>query len=86
MSAAAVRTIPLSQLEADPKGTLSECADSGLAFLVELPDERLVAIQLLEASEDDELVDELLESNEAFQKLVAKSKASARKPFAAGSM
>lgn len=80
-----IKTIPLSQLEADPRGTLNECADSGQALVVELPDRRLVAIQTLEPSEDDSLVDELLESNAAFQALVAKSKAGPRKPFAAGS-
>lgn len=78
-----IKTIPLSRLEADPRGTLNECADSGQALIVELPDQRLLAIQLLEAAEDDELTSELLESNAAFQALVAKSKASPRKPFAA---
>ena len=33
-----IRTIPLSRLEADPKGTLTECADSGEGFVIELPD------------------------------------------------
>jgi hypothetical protein len=78
-----IKTIPLSRLEADPRGTLSECADSGQAFVVELPDHRLIAIQLLEAAEDDELVSDLLESNAAFRALVSKSKASPRKPFGA---
>jgi hypothetical protein len=78
----AIKTIPLSQLEADPRGTLNECADSGDAFVIALPDQRLLAIQLLDPSEDDSLTSELLESNPAFQSLVAKSKASPRKPFA----
>ena len=77
----AIKTIPLSRLEADPRGTLNECADSGEALVVQLPDQRLVAIQLLEPSEDDPLMSELLESNPAFQALVEKSKASPRKPF-----
>jgi hypothetical protein len=77
----AIKTIPLSRLEADPQGTLSECADSGEAFVVELPGQRWIAIQPLEPSEDDSLVDELLQSNAAFRDLVAKSKASPRKPF-----
>lgn len=76
---------PLSQLEADPKGTMNECADSGQAFVIELPDHRLISVQPLDGSEDDELVSELLQSNAAFQALVAKSKASPRKPFAASS-
>jgi hypothetical protein len=79
-----VKTIPLSRLEADLRNTLNECADSGSAIVVELPDQRLIAIQLLDAREDDNLLDELLESNPAFQALVAKSKASPRKPFPAG--
>ncbi len=80
-----IRTIPLSQLEADPRGTLNECADSGQALVVELPDRRLIALQPLEPAEDDELTSELLESNAEFQALVARSKASPRKPFVAGS-
>jgi len=78
-----IKTIPLSHLEADPRGTLSECADLGQAFVVELPDHRFVAIHSLEPSEDDGLVDELLESNEAFRALVARSKTGPRKPFTA---
>ncbi len=77
----AIKTIPLSRLEADPRGTINECADSGEALVVELPDQRLVAIQLLDPSEDDSLTSELLETNAAFRALVAKSKASPRKPF-----
>jgi hypothetical protein len=76
-----IKTIPLSQLEADPRGTLNECADSGQAFVVELPDQRLIAIQPLGPPEDDDLTSELLESNPAFQALVARSKASPRKAF-----
>ena len=51
-----IKLIPLSRLEADPRGTLSECLDSGEAMVVELPDHRLVAIQGLEPDEDDDLV------------------------------
>jgi hypothetical protein len=78
----AIKTIPLSRLRANLKATLNECADSGNAVVVELPDHRLVAIQALDASPQDSLVDELLQTNVAFQALVAKSKASPRKPFA----
>jgi len=35
----------------------------------------------LDPSEDDSLIDELLESNPAFRTLLAKSKASPHKPF-----
>ena len=79
-----IKTIPLSQLEADPTGTMNECA-AGQTFVIEMPDHRLIAVQPLDGSEDDDLVSELLESNAAFQALVAKSKASPRKPFAASS-
>ena len=79
----AIKTIPLSRLEADPLGTLNECANSGEAVVVALPDQRLVAIQPLDPSEDDSLTSELLESNPEFQALAAKSKASPRKPFRA---
>ena len=78
----AIKTIPLSRLEADPAGTLRECADAGVAFVIELPDQRFVAIQPLEGDADDSLTSELLESSAAFRALVAKSKASPRKPFA----
>ena len=56
-------------------------AESGSIMVVELPDHRLVAIQSLESAEDDDLVNELLASNPAFRKMVAKSKAGPRKPF-----
>ena len=77
----AIKTIPLSRLETDLKKTLTECADSGETVVVEMPDQRLLAIQLLEPQEDDDLIDELLAANPKFQALVAKSKASPRKPF-----
>jgi hypothetical protein len=76
-----IKTIPLSRLETNLQATLLECADSGQAVVVTLPDRRLIAIQSLDAAEDDSLVDDLLESNPEFQSLVAKSKASPRKPF-----
>jgi hypothetical protein len=50
-------------------------------MVIELPDQRLLALQPLEPSEDDSLTSELLESNPEFQALVARSKASPRKPF-----
>ena len=77
----AIKTIPLSRLETDLKQTLNECAASGETLVVEMPDQRLLAIQSLEPNEDDSLMEELLASNPKFQALVAKSKASARKPF-----
>ena len=80
----AIKTIPLSRLETDLKNTLNECAESGETVVVEMPDQRLLAIQSLDPLEDDSLIDELLASNPKFQALVAKSKASPRKLFAAG--
>ena len=80
----AIKSIPLSDLEADLERTLIECAESGETVVVELPDHRLLAIQSLESDDNDGLIDELLASNPQFQALVAKSKASPRKPFAAG--
>ena len=78
----AIKTIPLSQLAADPTRTMNECADSGQTLVIELPDHRLLAIQSLDPTDqNDELVSELLATNAAFQALVAKSKASPRKPF-----
>ena len=76
-----IKTIPLIRLETNLQATLVECADSGQAVVVTLPDRRLIAIQSLETAEDDSLVDDLLQSNPEFQTLVAKSKASLRKPF-----
>lgn len=76
-----IKTIPLSRLEANLRATLNECADSGEAVVVELPDRRLLAIQALDTGDSDPLVDELLQSNPSFQALVAKSKGSPRKPF-----
>ncbi len=80
-----IKTNLLSQLETDLRRTLSECADSGQPFVIELPHHRWSAIQALEPAEDDESTRESLESNAAFPALVAKSKASRRKPFQAGS-
>jgi hypothetical protein len=79
-----MKTIPLSRLEADLKKTLNECAESGETVFVEMPDQRLLAIQSLDPQDDDSLTDELLASNPKFQALVAKSKASPLKPFATG--
>ncbi len=79
----AIKTIPLSRLETDLKKTLNECAESGETVVVEMPDQRLLVIHSLDPLEDDSLIDELLASNPKFRALVAKSKASPRKPFSA---
>lgn len=77
----AIKTIPLSRLETDLKKTLNECVESGETVVVEMPDQRLLAIQLLDPNEDDSLMDELLASNPKFRALVTKSKAGLRRPF-----
>jgi hypothetical protein len=79
----AIKTIPLSSLETNLATTLNECAESGQTFVVELPNQHFVAIQSLDPSGDDSLIDELLASNASFRALVAKSKSSNRKPFLA---
>jgi hypothetical protein len=79
-----IKTIPLSRLEAELKKTLTECAESGETVVVEMPDQRLLAIQPLEPQEDDALIEELLASDPKFQALVTKSKASPRKPLSPG--
>ena len=76
-----IKTIPLSRVETELRKTLNECADSGATMVVELPDQRLIAIQPLEPAEDDDLVDQLLTSNQSFQELVRKAKSSPRKLF-----
>ena len=80
----AIKTIALNRLEAELEKTLNECAESGVTVVVKMPDQRLLAIQPLDPQEDDTLMDELLASNSKFRALVAKSKASPRKPFALG--
>ncbi len=75
----AMKVIPLHELQSDTEGYLRQCCDSGQSLVVELPDRRLVAIQPVE--NDDDLVNELIEQNPAFQALLAKSAASPRKPF-----
>ncbi len=77
----AIKTIPLSRLETDLQKTLNECADTGETVVIEMPDQRLLAIQSIDPREDDSLMDELLEFNPKFQALVAASKAAPRKPF-----
>jgi len=80
----AIKTIPLSRLETDLEATLNECAQSGETVVVEMPDQRLLAIQSLDPDEEDSLIDELLAADPEFQALVAKSKAGRRVPFPAG--
>ena len=79
----AIKTIPLSRLETELEKTLNECGESGETVVVEMPDQRLFAIQPLDPQDQDTLMDELIESNSRFRAMVAKSQASPRKPFTA---
>ena len=76
----AIKTIPLSRLEANLQQTLNDCAESGDTVVVEMPGQRFLTIQSLD-SQDDTLMDELLASDPKFQSLVAKSKTGPRMPF-----
>jgi hypothetical protein len=80
----AIKTIPLSRLETALQETLTDCAETGEAVVVEMPDNRLLVIQSLDPNEDDDLIDELMITDPRFQALVAKSKASPRKSFVPG--
>jgi hypothetical protein len=80
----AIKTMPLSQLVTELRKPLRECAESGDTVVVELPDHRFLAIQALDPHEDDDVMDELLASNPAFQALVAKSSAGFRKSVCRG--
>ncbi|MEX1232780.1 MAG: hypothetical protein WEB58_21215 [Planctomycetaceae bacterium] len=79
-----IKTILMSQLEINLRQTLNDCAASGDTLVVEMPDRKLFAIQLLDPGEDDALMDELLASHPKFQALVTRSKAGPRVPFVAG--
>lgn len=76
-----MKTIPLNRLAENLDRTLIECAESGETLVIELPNQRLLAVQSLDPQADDELVDELLATNPDFQRLLAESKASPRKAF-----
>ena len=81
-----IEVIPLSQLQTDTPGLLTRCCDSGQPVVVEMPDHRFVAIQPLDAGdEDDTLISDLIETNADFRALLKKSAASPRKPFVASS-
>jgi hypothetical protein len=70
---------PLSNFQADPTGVLQRCFDSGETLVVELPDRGLISIRPV--PDDDDLLNQLIEHNPAFRKLLAKSIASPREPF-----
>lgn len=78
-----MKTMSLIHLAAHLNQTLIECAASGETLVIELPDQRLLAIQPIDPRADDELVDELLATNARFRSLVVESKMSPRKAFGA---
>jgi hypothetical protein len=73
--------VPCINVEGDEVVILVVARKAGQTLVVEMPDQRLLAIQSLDPNEDDSLTDELLSSNPRFQALVARSKAGPRKPF-----
>jgi hypothetical protein len=76
------KVIPPSRLEEDPRSVMYECLDTETVVVVEMPDRRLVAIQSLDPTdEEDDFISDLIDSNPAFRALIAKSKASPRIPF-----
>jgi hypothetical protein len=76
----ATKVIRLKDLKKDPETLLRKCCDSGQQFVVELPDRRKVTIK---AFEEDDLINDLIENNSAFQAKLTKSASSKRKPFQA---
>ena len=79
----ATKIIPLHELAAHTERYLKDCCDSGEALVVELPDQRRITVSPFDP--EDDLVDDLIEHNEDFRALLAKSAASPRKPFRRGS-
>lgn len=78
----ATKIIPLHELTAHTERYLKDCCDSGEALVVQLPDQRRVTVSPFDA--DDDLVDDLIQHDEEFRALLAKSAASPRKPFRKG--
>jgi hypothetical protein len=70
---------------ATPKGRDGDAGVPQTPSALEAEELGLIQWETLEPGEDDDRVNELLESNTAFQALVAKSKAGPRKPFTGGS-
>jgi hypothetical protein len=78
-----IRTIPLSDLETDLTATLTDCARSGDTVVVQMPDDRLLAIHTLDPTDaaDDDLVNDLIEHNPAFRAMLARSNQGTPEPF-----
>ncbi len=81
-----IEVTPLSQLLEAPEDLLNRYTGHDRTLVVELPDHRLVAIQLLEPDDEEgSLVSDLLERDARFRALVERSCMSPRKDFAHGS-
>ena len=76
-----MRIIPVTQLESGLRATLNQCAETGEALVVEMPDGKLLLIERLDVQQGDSRVDDLLATNPDFRELVAQSMASPRRPF-----
>jgi mRNA-degrading endonuclease RelE of RelBE toxin-antitoxin system len=73
------KVIPLSDLQADTEGVLTQCYDLGQSLVIELPNRGLISIQPVDPHDD--LVNDLIEHNAGFRNTLAKSLASPREPF-----
>ena len=73
------KVIPIDELKQNPESIIRKCCDSGQSLVVELSDRRRVTIQA--SDQDDDLIDRLIETNQEFRDLLAKSLASGTKPF-----
>ena len=77
-----IKTIPLGLLATDLTATLTECAESGDTLVIQLPDDRLLAVRSLDGSdEDDDLINNLIEHNPAFAKMLERANQGEPEPF-----
>lgn len=72
------KVMSLSEFQTGTETILRDCCDSHETVVVELPDHRRVTIQ---SSDDDDLIDRLIETNAEFRELLRKSAAGPRHPF-----
>jgi hypothetical protein len=77
------KVIRLSDLQADPERVLRRCYDGGQTVVVELPDRGLMSIRPLE---EDDVVNQLIEHNQGFRELLARSITSPRETFPFGEL
>lgn len=80
-----IEVTSLSQLLEAPEDLLNRYTGPDRTLVVELPDHRLVAIQLLEPDDEEgSLVSDLLETDARFRALVERSRMNPRKDFTRG--